>query len=43
MRSLVAGLTSPEPDQLGRERIDIRDTGTTICDVGAVEFQPGDG
>ncbi len=33
-------LQCPATDQLGQTRVDVPDVGTSICDIGAVEFQP---
>ena len=32
----------PRRDQLGQRRINIRGVGTSICDIGAIEFHPHD-
>ena len=32
----------PRRDQLGQRRINIRRVGTSICDIGAIEFHPHD-
>ena len=32
----------PRRDQLGQRRINIRGVGTSICDIGAIEFHPDD-
>jgi len=33
-------LQCPKTDQLGQARVDVPDVGTSVCDMGAVEFQP---
>ena len=32
----------PPTDQLGRRRVNIRRVGTSLCDIGAIEFRPRD-